>query len=426
MNLGSGLGHLSYSTLVHPGDTWEDMQSSLATYLPQLKARLSPDEPFGLSLRLSAQSAQTLIESTEARAKLKEFLLAEGLYLYTANAFVYGGFRGEMVKERVYEPDWQTEERVRYTLNVAELLAQLASDGVNPSIQTPPLAFKPRVTGPDATRKFTDNLLQVVTVLVDIERRTGVTVTLAIEPEPRCFLETTDETVRYFSEHLYSSWSAQELARQAGLALSEAHGALRRHVGVVYDVCHQAVAYESPSDVITKLADAGIPIFKLQLAAALRIPTVRSEDIERLRRFADSIYLTQTVERRGAQLTHFLNIEEACAAWSPSSDLTEWRIHFHVPIFLEALGELQTTRFAIEEALRLHKAAPLTRQLEVETYTWDVLPDEFKTGSIVDYVTRELEWVRSEVIGRSGTEETDPFAAGTTARQLEDSVRERV
>ena len=74
MDLGNGLGHLTYSTLVHPGDTWEDMWTSLTTYVPQVQKRVCPTAPFGVSLRLSNASATTLVKSKPERDKLKSFL----------------------------------------------------------------------------------------------------------------------------------------------------------------------------------------------------------------------------------------------------------------------------------------------------------------------------------------------------------------
>jgi sugar phosphate isomerase/epimerase len=398
MDLGDGLGHLSYSTLVHPGDTWEDMWHSLTTYLPEVKRRVSPDAPFGVSLRLAAKSAATLAADPAGRERLRAFLAEEDLYVYTVNAFVYGEFKNTLVKEEVYEPDWRTEARVKYTLDVADILADIAPAHVHPSIQTPPMAFKGRLCGEEDVDAFTAHVHRVGAHLVDLERRTGKTITLAIEPEPHCFLETTAETIAYFEQRLYAGPAVRAFAQLSGLPLSEAHAALRRHIGVVYDVCHQAVEYEEPRDALRQLLDAGIPVLKLQLAAALRVPRVQQEDVDRLRRFADSIYLTQTVERRDGQITRYLNMEDAFAAWDRDPGPREWRTHFHVPVFLSDLGATQTTRYAIEEALALHRADPQSRQLEIETYTWDVLPDEFKTGDIVDYVSRELEWVRSELI----------------------------
>ena len=204
MDLGHGLGHLTYSTLVHPADTWDQLWASLQTYLPQVKARVSPNAPFGVCIRLAAPTAERLAGSAGDRAMLKQFLADQDLYVYTANAFPYGAFKGTVVKEQVYEPDWRTEARTRYTMQVADILADIGTADVPPSIQTAPLGFKPNVTGPDVVASYTEHVLRVVAHLVALEQRTGRLVTLAIEPEPHCFLETTDETVAYFTEHLFT------------------------------------------------------------------------------------------------------------------------------------------------------------------------------------------------------------------------------
>ena len=145
MDLGNGLGHLTYSTLVHAGDTWDEMRDSLTTFLPRVKQRVSPDAPLGVSLRLSAASAQHLTDDEGSRRALREFLDAHDLYLYTVNAFPYGPFKGRVVKEQVYEPDWLTEDRVRYTCQVADILAEVTPAEVDPSIQSAPLAFAANV-----------------------------------------------------------------------------------------------------------------------------------------------------------------------------------------------------------------------------------------------------------------------------------------
>jgi sugar phosphate isomerase/epimerase len=397
MDLGNGLGHLTYSTLVHPGDDWAQMWDSLVTYVPKVKERWAKNHRFGVSLRLSAASASTLAKSQAERDKLKKFLNDNNMYLYTVNAFPYGPFKGTIVKEQVYEPDWRSEERTTYTKNVADVLADVSPDDVSPSIQSAPLGFKPRVTGPDVVDSFTDHVIRVCAHLADVEARTGRVVTLALEPEPYCFLETTDETVEYFTKHIYSGKSAEKLAKLARMPISEAHVALRRHVGIVFDICHQAVEFEDIGACLQKLVDAGIPIFKLQEAAALHVPEVTQKIVDVLKNYSKTIYLTQTVEKKDGKLTRFLNLEDAFAAWEKNPGPREWRTHFHVPVFLEDLGPFRTTRFAIEDALRFHKAKPLSRQLEIETYTWDVLPDNLKTGDIVDYVCRELDWVKGQL-----------------------------
>jgi len=195
MDLGNGLGHLTYSTLVHPGDTWSEMWDSLNRYVPQVKARVSPKKSFGVSLRLSASSAQTLTGDPAKREELKEFLRSNDMYLYTVNAFPYGPFKNRIVKKDVYEPDWSTDARATYTMQVADILAEVAAPHVQPSIQSPPLGFKPKVTGPEYVNEFTRHVLKVIAHMVQLEKRTGRTVTLALEPEPACFLETTAEAL---------------------------------------------------------------------------------------------------------------------------------------------------------------------------------------------------------------------------------------
>jgi hypothetical protein len=398
MDLGNGLGHLTYSTLVHPADNWDQLWTSLNTYLPSVKARVSPNAPFGVCIRLAAPTAERLAADGAERAKLKRFLDDHDMYVYTVNAFPYGAFKGTVVKEQVYEPDWRTEARTRYTINVADILADITRADISPSIQTAPLGFKPNVTGPDVVASYTDHVLRVAAHLVQLEARTGHTVTLAIEPEPHCFLETTDETIAYFTGQLYTGAAAGRLARLAAIPISEAHVALRRHIGIVFDIGHQAVGFEHIPTSLQKLVDAGIPIFKLQEVAAMQIREVTQDAVEALAQYAKTVYLTQTVEKKNGRLTKFLNVEDAFAAWKTDPGPREWRIHFHVPVFLEDLGPFRTTRFALEEALTFHKATPLSRQLEIETYTWDVLPDHLKTGDIVDYVCREIEWVRGQLV----------------------------
>ncbi len=397
MDLGNGLGHLTYSTLVHPADDWEQLWNSLVTYLPKVKARIAGNRSFGVCLRLSANAAHTLANNATERDKLKKFLGDNDMYVYTANAFPYGAFKGTVVKEQVYEPDWRSEERTRYTINVADVLADVCSPDIAPSIQSAPLGFKPRVTGNDVVASYTDHVLRVVAHLVELKARTGRTVQLALEPEPFCFLETTDEAVDYFTHHLYSGAAVEKLAKLAHLPISEANEALRAHLGIVYDICHQAVEYENISASLQKLVDAGIPVFKLQEAAALHIPEVTQAAVDTLKRYAKTIYLTQTLEKKNGKINRFLNVDDAIAAFEKNPGPREWRTHIHVPVFLDDLGEFRTTRFAIEDALRFHKRTPLSRQLEIETYTWDMLPENLKTGDIVEYVCREIDWVRGQL-----------------------------
>jgi hypothetical protein len=398
MKLPGGLGHLTYSMLVHPADTWEQLWDSCERYLPAVKKRVSPDAPFGVCLRLSPISASRLTKEPAELEKLRSFLGDNDMYVITANAFPYGAFKGERVKEQVYEPDWRTDDRASYTMRVADVLAALAPADISPSIQAPPLGYKPRVTGTDVVEAYTKQLRHVVAYLVEVERRTGRTATVALEPEPSCYLELTSELIRYFKEHIYTSASSKALAKQMGATQSQAEEALRKHLGAVFDICHQAVQYEDIQQALADLRKAEVSVFKLQPASALRIPKVTKEIAEALRTFDDPIYLRQTIERRDGKTVQYADLLAALDSWNSEPRDCEWRIHFHVPVFLDEINLFRTTRPAIEDALRVHKANPVSSHVEIETYTWDVLPEKLKTGDIVDYVSRELEWLRGQLL----------------------------
>jgi hypothetical protein len=273
-------------------------------------------------------------------------------------------------------------------MQVADILAEVGAASVNPSIQSPPLGFKPRVTGSGVVEAYAANVRRLAAHLHRLREATGRTVTLALEPEPFCFLETTAETVEFFTRVLRSERSLEALGAELGVGTDKSLDILHRHVGTVYDICHQAVEYEDISASLQSLVDNDIAVFKLQEAAAIQLPQVTRAAVEAFRRFADSVYLTQTIQKKDGVFTRFLNLEDAFADFERDpAGAREWRTHFHVPVFLEELGEhFRTTRFAIAEALSFHRARPLSAQLEIETYTWDVLPAHLKTGDIVDYV----------------------------------------
>ena len=397
MKLSGTLGHLTYSTLVHAGDNWDQMRASVEEFVPKVKRRLGVEGKFGVSLRISGDSQKTLSESAQARSDLKKFLDGEGLYVFTINAFPYGPFKGQRVMERVYEPDWTTNQRVEYTKAIADILVDITDEDTSPSIQTAPLAFAPNVSDESYIARFTTSVFEVISHLYHLEARTGRRVKLSIEPEPACYLETTDETVAFFKERMYAPAGVAELAKIAQIPLSEAEGAIKRYLGIVFDIGHQSVGYEDIPQSLEKLVNAGIPIFKLQEAAALWVESLSLDIVPELRRFTDTIYLSQTSLKTADGIVKYLNLGEALDAYEANPVPTEMRTHFHVPVFLEEIGPFKTTRFAVQQALAMHRKQPLSDHLEIETYTWDVLPAELKTGDIVDYVSRELEFVMKEL-----------------------------
>src|SRR4051812_46062595 len=232
--------HLTYCTNIHAGETWAEISASLDTYVPAIKRSVSPRQRFGLGLRLSGIAAAELARP-ETLDRFQHQLDELGAYVFTMNAFPYGPFHGTRVKEHVYAPDWRSQERVRFTSETARILAALLPEDGFGSISTVPGGFKPLARDPVAVAAVRDNLLQAASDLVALERETGRTIALALEPEPCCLLETTAETIAFFEEVLLAPGSLARFRQLARLGAADPEPALRRHLGVCYDVCHGAV-----------------------------------------------------------------------------------------------------------------------------------------------------------------------------------------
>jgi hypothetical protein len=363
-----GDSHLTYCTNIHPGETWREVHANLARHVVAVKGRVSPDEPFGIGLRLSAMAATELYPLLR---DVRRWLDERGLYVFTINGFPYGAFHGAPVKEQVYRPDWLEPERLAYSNLLADILVELLPDGVDGTISTAPGCFRTRASG-NASARMADQLVRAADYLEGLERRSGKHVTLALEPEPCCTLETLAEAVMFF----------------------EAHALDRRYLGVCLDACHAAVEFEDIDAAIASLRASRIQIAKVQLGAGLRVAPVDTAARGALLPFAEGVYLHQVVGKRGEELVRFVDLPDALA--DPRT-FDEWRIHFHVPIFRELLGAIGSTQASLAALLDTHRRAPISTHLEVETYTWDVLPPEFRDEPIVDAVARELAWVKERL-----------------------------
>ena len=395
MKLGGNpdLGHLTYCTNIHAANEWPDVLAGLKRHLPEIKAATSPDRPMGVGLRLSAAAAGAL-KDPGAFAELRRLLDEGGYYVFTINGFPYGPFHGERVKEGAYRPDWSEPARLAYTDTLADLMAALLPAGMDGSISTVPGTFKPWADG--RADAIADNLIHHVAHLVAVREKTGKTIALALEPEPYCLLETIAETVDFFRDRLFCEPAVARLAALGGLGKGAAADALRRHLGVCYDVCHAAVEYEDPAASFAALDAAGIAVGKLQLSSALRIARVDAAAVERIRPFDEPVYLHQVVERRNGTLTRYVDLNEALAQADPDAG-NEWRVHFHVPVFLDEMEHFGTTQGFLRDILDLHRTRPRSAHLEVETYTWDVLPQQYRGLGIGAAIARELNWVKDRL-----------------------------
>ena len=391
--------HLTYCTNIHPADGWEAVLSSLRRHAPALRRRFAPSSTFGVGLRLSAHDATGLLTASNL-SDFRQFLDDEELYVAIINGFPYGPFHGTPVKASVYAPDWREPARLSYTFDLVRILQALLPEGVDGGISTAPLSYKPWMAAADraAWDVITRHVVRVAERMARVRQETGKLIHLDIEPEPDCSIENTAETLDFFEQRLLPLGTPL-LAQSMGVSDSVAREMLFEHVRVCFDCCHFAVEFEDSAAAMNRMRNLGIRIGRIQLSSALDVQVPADRDaaaaiVDRLRPFADATYLHQVVERRGEAevLRHYLDLPDVLERVDEDAAARTWRIHFHVPLFTAEYGTLGSTQNYVADVLRQAIETGATTHLEIETYTWDVLPPDLKMDSL-ESIAREYEWV---------------------------------
>ncbi|MBM3877554.1 MAG: hypothetical protein FJ386_12695 [Verrucomicrobia bacterium] len=387
MKLKHGL-HLAYCTNIHRGESWAQTFESLQTHTLAVRDRVGAGRAYAIGLRLGADAARELSD----RATLlgfRRWLDTENCYVFTINGFPYGRFHGTRVKEQVYAPDWTTRERLDYTNLLFDLLGEIAPGGVEGSVSTVPVSFKEFMRAASQETAARGHLWSCIEHIERVSKRCGRALHLGLEPEPLCHLETSAETADFFD---------RLRADRPGDARLDAF------LGVNYDCCHLAVEFEDAAAALGRLRSHGIKISKLHLSNALRVrPTTGARDA--LRDFADDVYFHQVIARDAAgRLTRHRDLDVALASpcSPPTSAPDEWRIHFHIPLHAPPTERFGTTADHVQGVLDALAGDPaLCSHLEMETYTWEVMPAELKKRDVVDQLAGEYEWTLRE-LGRRG------------------------
>lgn len=372
---------LGYCTNVHAGADLAQMRANLERHALAVKRLVSPKEPMGVGLWFSAAAARQLVES-DGVTELRDWLGENGLLPYTLNGFPYGDFHEPVVKHRVYEPDWTTRSRYDYTIDLVTILAGLLPGDAEGSISTLPLGWPGEGgDGDDQSRcaAAAARLHDLVHHLARVELDTGRLIHVDLEPEPGCLLDTADDVMRFFEDHLLGT--PDELS-------------VRSYLRVCHDVCHSAVMFEGQAEALAAYRRAGIKVGKVQVSSAVRGDlSAKPQAAEELERFIEPRYLHQTMVRGGGRSRLYDDLPRALDE-APRDG--QWSVHFHVPIYLGRIGALETTRRAIGELLAAIRPDDDIHHFEVETYAWNVLPAELQVGELADGIARELNWLREQ------------------------------
>jgi hypothetical protein len=395
-------GHLTYCTNIHAGESWSAHFKVLQTFLPAIKEQVAPLQRMGIGLRVSEEASRTLIQPAELAA-FKDWLKQEQLYVFTMNGFPYGAFHQTSVKDLVHQPDWTTNERLSYTKRLFDILAVLLPEGMHGSISTSPLSYRHWEPHNCQERRnvATQNIVAVAIYLRQIEQEKGIHLHLDIEPEPDGLLENGDEFLDWYINDLIPTGS-RLLSAAHHLSDVEAAGILKRYIQLCYDVCRFAVGYEQHEEIIEAIRSEGIQIGKIQASAAIKASmSPLREDRNQLKEvfnaFNEDTYLHQVIAKTTENgLIRYRDLPDALLDVD-NPDVEEWRAHFHVPLFIDNYGNIASTQNDVRQILSLQRSAKLSDYIEVETYTWEVLPQALKMP-LVSSVAREINWVKDQII----------------------------
>ena len=382
MQLSSGHS-LAYCTNVHRGEGWLETFLNLQTHTLKVRQQVCPNKPYAVGLRLGNPAAQELSQEKNLNT-FREWLEKENCTVSGINGFPYGAFHGQSVKESVFLPDWTDPNRLEYTKKLFDILAALNPPNQQGTVSTLPATFKKFNRTDGQIKELQKNILACAEYLVRLRDRTGVTLKLALEPEPLGYFENTQQTIDFFDQ----------LRRQEA-----SPGLVDSFLGVCYDTCHFALQYEDAAQSIDKLNSNGAPVLKYHLSSALRLKPTDAA-LERLATMHEPTYLHQCIgHKETGELIYFKDIPDALADINSLMKLNELRVHFHLPLHSAPIEKdfSNTTDFLKKVISVIMRQPGRAKELEIETYTWEVLPVSLQSREVTEQVVEEYRWVLNEL-----------------------------
>lgn len=387
--------HLAYCTNVHAGSDLDDLLANLNRYSLPVKERFAPERPMGVGLWIAAPAARTLL-APQRLTEFSKWLSARDLVPFTLNGFPFGDFHDPVVKHRVYHPTWFESDRRDYTLDLIQILHGILPENLEGSISTLPIAWRRPEPTDQQLLLAARYLGQVAEELARLEEKTGRLIAICLEPEPGCILQECDDVLWFFDHYLRDATPADLCAR---------------YIRTCHDICHAAVMFEDQQAVLKQYAAHDIRVGKVQISSAIEAnfnpadPDHGKTVLNALAPFAEGRYLHQTSTRSAPDATplFFDDLPAALAAANqdPYRLQGTWRVHFHVPIYLEQIGPLGTSQSHIQQCLHASRWHPDLAHFEVETYAWSVLPPSLQSGGLAEGIAREMNWARDQLSAES-------------------------
>ena len=372
---------IGYCSNVHAGESWEDTLFNIKEYPAKVRTLLQHPKDFQLGLWISAKAAETANQKNDFN-EFREILKTNEFKIHSINAFPFGHFHQDIVKKDVYQPTWNQESRLNYLKNLLLILKESQSCAQEVSISTLPLGFHSELKNPNFISDCIIQLSKAAEMLVQFENETGIKAHLSIEPEPHCVLEKSSDVVQFYKSLLLNSKVSESI--------------LLDKLRICYDTCHAAIQFEEPQSILESYQKLGIHVGKVQISSALSLDFskhAKSDLFNSLKPFLkDQKYLHQVVGYENSQRITFEDLPQAYAYWNETNPQGEYRIHFHVPVDLKEYEFLTTTQNHILDLFKQNQKSKVTDIWEVETYTWDALPENLRTQPLHQLIAHEINW----------------------------------
>ncbi len=388
--------HLCYCSNIHAGESWQDTFENLKKFTSPIKKKIT-NQRFGIGLRLSNIASKELCQETNLN-KLITWLEKENIYIFTLNGFPYGNFHNTSVKDNVHQPDWETNERLAYTKRLFIILEKLIPKGMDGGVSTSPISYRywEKVISNEHQIKInaTHQLIDLICLIKPLSDKSGVTLHLDIEPEPDGLIENSSEFIHFFKDYLLKI-GKPIIQKIFNMSENDAEKTIKNHIRCCFDICHFSVIFEDINHALNNFINEGIKIGKVQISSALKFNKFENEmmNIKELQQFDEPTYLHQTaIKTKNGRIHRFKDLNEALHELS-NLNASELRSHYHIPIFKNKFSNLNSTQDDILKTLAYWNKNNITNHLEIETYTWEVLPKEYQEDQ-KNNIIRELLWVK--------------------------------
>lgn len=305
------------------------------------------------------------------KKNLNSFREFYSIKITSINGFVYQNFHLKNIKENIYLPDWTSKNRFLFTKNILTYTDSIAKKKEKISISTLPISYIKWVNfflNPFIFYEATQNLKKLT---MQIKKSH-----LDIEPEPFCLIESYSDFLKF-----KKNWIKTLIIKKNEKSLT-----------LCYDICHFSVIFEKQKIISKLITIDNLKIGKIQISIALKtIIHYKHVFIKKLTKtltkLKKSDFLHQSIIKNYSKIEKFSDIYFFLKKIHLFKN-KELRIHCHIPLYKKKFKYFDSTYKDTFNSLNLIKKHNLTKNIEIESYTYHIF---FKKFNYYKSIKKEYE-----------------------------------